>query len=106
MTPRQVITALQQLPDLDSFDVSVKIGDEYSPLRALQIIENDDEDADGVLDVGSPVLICTESKHVMNEYPDAECPDCGLPIPAVAANGSECSQCDHVFWYSRKADDE
>jgi len=31
-------------------------------------------------------------------YTDGICPDCNLPIPEDAENGSECVNCGHVFW--------
>jgi DNA-directed RNA polymerase subunit RPC12/RpoP len=35
---------------------------------------------------------------VKGSYADGKCPDCGRTIPAKAVEGSECSNCGHVFW--------
>jgi hypothetical protein len=38
------------------------------------------------------------SVNMRANYIDGVCPDCNLPIPEDAENGSECVNCGHVFW--------
>jgi hypothetical protein len=46
-------------------------------------------------------------KRMMRDaYDDGECPDCGEQIPSDAEEGSDCSNCGHVFWSNPKVDDE
>ena len=103
MTGRQLIAVLNALPPekLDNFDLSIKIEDEYFPILG---ITTSDPDAVGILDDESPVLICTESKCIKNDYEDGECPDCQLEIPVSTNEGDECSNCDHVFSYAQEVD--
>lgn len=35
---------------------------------------------------------------VQQNYHNAECPDCGNPIPRSATDGSECRNCGHVYY--------
>jgi len=42
--------------------------------------------------------------ELQQSYVDAQCPDCGEDIPADAVDGSECSNCGHVFSVERAID--
>jgi hypothetical protein len=39
---------------------------------------------------------------LQDSYPDAECPDCGEPIPEDTSDGDSCCNCNHVFYTERK----
>jgi len=39
-------------------------------------------------------------------YEDAECPDCGDPIPARTQSGDNCENCGHTFWTHGDSDDD
>jgi hypothetical protein len=37
------------------------------------------------------------SRLIRESYSDAECPDCGDPIPEDVVDGQECKNCGHTF---------
>lgn len=47
-----------------------------------------------------------ESAEIIASYEDGVCPDCGETIPVNVVNGSQCDNCEHVFYLPRPTDDE
>lgn len=39
-----------------------------------------------------------ELTEIQSQYENAECPECGEPIPDTAVDGSECVNCGYVFY--------
>jgi rubredoxin len=53
---------------------------------------------------GDDVYEVTVETDMHTYYDNGECPDCGEPISRFAVDGSQCSNCEHVF-FTPKPDD-